>query len=175
MLELAGLDYTIRKKEIDESYPDDLHIDEIAEYLAIKKANAQSEILNDNEILLTADTIVALDGKEYGKPTSRDDSIRMLGLLSNRDHEVYTGVCLSTKHQQKSFTCRSVVKFSEITEEEAAWYFDNYDPSDKAGSYGIQDWVGKCKVEWINGSYTNILGLPVAQTLAHLRKFLEQH
>ncbi len=175
MLKTAGLDFEIRKKEIDESYPEDLHIDEIAEYLAVKKSKAQIEMMNKNDLLLTADTIVAFKGEEYGKPESKAHCIEMLRKFSGTHHDVYTGVCFRTNKDQDSFTVKSTVKFANISEEEAAWYFDQYDPSDKAGSYGIQDWIGVCKVEWINGSYTNILGLPLAQTLKRLELFLENH
>lgn len=173
MFEKAGLDFELRKNDVEEIYPEDLALQDIAEYLANLKADALRNKLADNEILITADTIVAFQGKEYGKPKDRSDSIRMLELLSDKTHEVYTGVCICDKQNKMSFSCRSVVKFAEISKEEAAWYFDNYDPSDKAGSYGIQDWVGITKVESIEGSYTNILGLPVAQTLSALKSFLE--
>jgi len=175
LLAKAGLDFEVRKKEIDESYPTDMPIDEIAEYLAVKKANAQAEEQTEDEILLTADTIVSFDGKEFGKPSSRADSIQTLLLLSGKSHDVYTGVSLRTQKHSISFTCKSVVHFAEITEEEAGAYYDSCDPSDKAGSYGIQDWIGVSKVEWINGSYTNILGLPMAQTLTALRQLVESH
>lgn len=173
LLETAGIEFEIRKREIDESYPSELEIDEIAEFLAVKKSNAQEHLIGENELLLTADTIVAFDGREYGKPVSREDSIEMLHLLGGQTHEVFSGVCLCDSENRDSFTCRSVVKFADISKEEAAWYFDNYKPDDKAGSYGIQDWVGFCKVEWINGSYTNILGLPLAQTLKRIGLFFE--
>ena len=97
----------------------------------------------------------------------------MLLKFSDKVHDVYTGVCLRSNDKTESFTCKSVVKFSQISREEANWYFENYNPSDKAGSYGIQDWIGYSKVEWINGSYTNILGLPLAQTLDKLNLFIE--
>ena len=94
-------------------------------------------------------------------------------MLSNNHHDVYTGVCICNKNKSESFTCKSVVKFSEISQEEAEWYYDSCNPSDKAGAYGIQDWIGFSKVVWINGSYTNILGLPLAQTLNVLKLFLK--
>jgi len=172
LLTSAGLQFIVRKKDIDENYPLSLSIDKIAEYLALKKAEVQAELMSEDEILITADTIVAFQNKEYGKPVSRDDSIRMLSLLSNQEHHVYTGVCLKSNSNQISFTCESTVKFGSISHQEAGWYYDNYDPSDKAGSYGIQDWLGRCKVEWIKGSYTNILGLPLSQTLEALRSFI---
>lgn len=165
LLKQAGLSFEVRKKEVDEQYPDSLKIQEIAEYLANKKADAQCHDLKEDELLLTADTIVAFEGKEFGKPSSRRHSIEMLTTLANNTHDVYTGVCLQSQLKRHSFTVKSTVKFDPISEEEAAWYYDNFDPSDKAGSYGIQDWIGYCKVEWIEGSYTNILGLPLSQTL----------
>jgi len=175
LLTTAGLQFIVRKKDIDESYPDTLTVDKISEYLAVKKAEVQTELMSEDEILITADTVVAFQNKEYGKPVSRKDSIHMLCMLSNQEHFVYTGVCLKSTSNQKSFTCESSVKFGSISVEEAGWYFDNYDPSDKAGSYGIQDWLGRCKVEWIKGSYTNILGLPLSQTLEALQSFIHMN
>jgi septum formation protein len=173
ILELAGIKFELRKNNAEESYPNDLELKDIAEYLARLKADHLQSTLAENELMITADTIVAFDGKEYGKPKDREDSIRMLLLLSNNTHEVYSGVCICDKHKKLSFTCKSIVKLAKISRDEAAWYFDNYDPSDKAGSYGIQDWIGITKVEWIKGSYNNILGLPVAQTLEHLNAFIK--
>lgn len=173
LFRIAGIPFEVRTKEVAEDYPESLAVDEIAVYLAEKKADAYVSGIADREIILTADTIVAFEGREYGKPASREDSIRTLLELSGKTHEVYTGVCISSLNNRKRLSCRSVVKFADITREEASWYYDNYNPSDKAGSYGIQDWIGNCKVEWINGSYTNILGLPFAQTLNCLAGFVK--
>ncbi len=173
LLKLAGLNFTVVKNDVEESYPKDLSVNKVAEFLAVKKSLAFKLDNDKNEILITADTIVELEGKEYGKPESKEDCIEMLMKLSNKVHNVFTGVCLRSVNYKNSFTCQSIVKFSTIDKKEAEWYFDTNNPMDKAGSYGIQDWIGMCKVESINGSYTNILGLPLAQTLEQLNLFIK--
>lgn len=175
LLETAGLDFEIKKNEVDESYPEGLEIDKIAEYLARKKASGNKSLLQKDELLLTADTMVAFMGKEYGKPENKEHSIQMLCALGGQIHTVFTGVCISDGERLESFSVKSRVKFDKIDESEASWYYDNFKPMDKAGSYGIQDWIGYCKVEWIEGSYTNILGLPLTQTLKALKSFIESH
>jgi len=164
LLTKAGFDYEKRVIETDESYPPKLALDQIAEYIAIAKAEAHKGSLEDDELLLTADTIVVCDGKVYGKPKSEKEAIETILLLQNKVHLVYSGVCLMNKEGVKSFTELSEVKFGIISDEEAKKYVADFKPLDKAGSYGIQDWIGFARIEWIKGSYTNILGLPLAQT-----------
>ena len=161
LLEQSGLvPFDIRVREIDESFDDNMDVMMVASYLASKKAAVFSHITND-ELYITADTVVILDNKIYGKPVNRQDAINTLQALSNKEHQVVTGVCLRTANKTKVFDDLSVVKILPMTLEEIEYYVDTYQPYDKAGSYGIQDWLGICKVEYIRGSYTNIMGMPM--------------
>jgi septum formation protein len=159
LLRLMDIDFRIVLKEVDESYPDNLTPEEVAVYIAEKKAYAFDEIVGD-EIVLTADTIVCIDDQILGKPDDAEHAIEMLKLLSGRMHRVITGVCLLYKHQYHSFYDFSEVYFGELTEEEIVSYVNKYQPFDKAGSYGIQERIGLIGIERINGSYTNVVGLP---------------
>ena len=136
------------------------------------KRQTHISTLADGELLITADTVVVYNDKIYGKPKDKTEAIEVLTMLSDNVHSVYTGVCIKTVTKQHSFTSKSQVKFSSINEVEAAYYFDNYNPIDKAGSYGIQEWLGYTKVEWIAGSYNNIIGLPTARLYTELKKFV---
>ncbi|TKC08330.1 septum formation protein Maf [Pedobacter polaris] len=158
LMKLMGLDFTIELKDIDESYPDGLSPAEIAIYIAEKKATAFTA--TENQIVITADTIVALDGEILGKPNDKVHAQEMLSKLSGRKHEVYTGVTLIKNNRTVSFYDLSEVFCREVTAEEIDFYIDNYKPFDKAGSYGVQDWWGLVVVERIHGSYTNVMGLP---------------
>jgi septum formation protein len=169
----SGIPFRIRLLEVEESFPDQMPVDEIAQYIAEKKATAHAGTLEKNDIILTADTVVSFQNKIFGKPKNEAEALEMILKLSGNHHDVYTGVCFYCINGMDSFTCKSVVKFSAISKSEAKYYIDNFNPMDKAGSYGIQDWLGTVKVEWINGSYTNIFGLPLAQTLTRLNLFLE--
>jgi septum formation protein len=162
LLELAGYQVKIINLDVEEDYPDTLEAHEVAEYLSIKKASPfnQSDLKN-SEFLITADSIVVLDDIIYGKPTTKDDAIRTLSILSDRVHIVYTGVCIKSYNHTISFTERSDIKFSEISADEIEYYLEKCKPYDKAGSYGIQDWIGHTKVEWIKGTMNNIMGLPL--------------
>jgi len=157
--------------ETDESYPPDLAIDKIAESIALAKAAAHKDTLANDELLLTADTIVVHNGAVYGKPKSVKDAIATIMILQNQVHQVYSGVCLMTNENTESLTEMSQVKFGVITEQEATDYVEKYSPLDKAGAYGIQDWIGFARIEWIKGSYTNILGLPLSQTYDRLMSY----
>ncbi|NNE26097.1 MAG: septum formation protein Maf [Saprospiraceae bacterium] len=172
LLEKLRIPFTVNAIEIDETIPDEVHYASGAEYLAVKKAKAHG-ILDNETIILAADTIVVYNDVIYGKPTSREDAINTLTSLSDKKHSVYTGVCIYSAEKQISFTEQSEVKFAPISDEEAGYYFDLDNPIDKAGSYGIQDWIGFVKVEYIVGSFTNILGLPLAQTQQALLSFLQ--
>ncbi len=171
LLQKSNIPFTKRVVEIDESFPDDLAIDTVAEYIANNKALAHQGIAEANEVILTADTVVAYDDRIYGKPKDKKDAVNTLLTLSDQTHYVYTGVCIFSSDKKESFTVKSEVKLSELTEEEAIFYFEKDKPLDKAGSYGIQDWIGQTKIEWIKGSYTNILGLPMSQTYEALGRF----
>ena len=154
------LHYTIRLKEIEEIYPEHLQAEEITNFLAELKANAFENDLKENDILVTSDTIVWLKGKALGKPKDYNDAFKMLQELSNQTHEVITSVCLKSLDKTEVFHCVTKVTFSDLSDEAIRYYLDNYKPFDKAGSYGIQDWIGLIGISKIEGSYTNVVGLP---------------
>lgn len=159
LLRLMDVDYRIVLKEVDESYPENLSPVEIAVYIAEKKAKAFDEFVKD-EIVLTADTIVNVGAHILGKPENNEHAIAMLQMLSGKVHQVITGVCLLHKHQYNLFHDISEVFFRKLTIEEIRFYVEKYQPLDKAGAYGIQEWIGITGIERINGSYTNVVGLP---------------
>lgn len=163
------LEFHIVLKDVDESYPDNLTPEEIAVYIAQKKATAFDETVGD-EIVLTADTIVSIEGHILGKPDDEEHAIKMLQMLSGKTHQVITGVCLLYKQQYHSFYEVSEVTFREISEVEIRNYVSKYKPMDKAGSYGIQEWVGVTGIKKINGSYTNVVGLPTERLYTELVK-----
>lgn len=171
---LSGLDIDFDVEVIpgiDESYPEELTAHEIPLYIARKKADAYVAKMTDNELLITADTIVATEGHILGKPADRVEAIGMLRRLSGRVHEVVTGVCISTKEKNVSFSVVSKVSFAKIDDEDILYYVDKYRPYDKAGSYGIQEWIGYVGVEAIDGSFYNVMGLPVQRLYQELKKF----
>lgn len=171
---LSGLDIDFDVEVIpgiDESYPEELTAHEIPLYIARKKADAYVAKMTDNELLITADTIVATEGHILGKPADRVEAIGMLRRLSGRVHEVVTGVCISTKEKNVSFSVVSKVSFAKIDDEDIRYYVDKYRPYDKAGSYGIQEWIGYVGVEAIDGSFYNVMGLPVQRLYQELKKF----
>ena len=154
------LHYTIRLKEIEEIYPEHLQAEEITNFLAELKANAFENELKENDVLVTSDTIVWLNGKALGKPKDYGDAFQMLKQLANQTHEVITSVCLKSIDKTEVFHCVTKVTFSNLSDEAIKYYLDNYQPFDKAGSYGIQDWIGLIGISKIEGSYTNVVGLP---------------
>jgi len=160
--------FRIVLKEVDESYPDGLTPEEIALYIATKKAEAFDESIGD-EVVLTADTIVCIDGLILGKPESPEHAVEMLKMLSGRVHKVITGVCLLHKQQYNKFFDVSEVFFRKLSDEEISSYVDKYQPLDKAGSYGIQERIGLIGIERINGSYTNVVGLPTEKLYQQLK------
>jgi len=171
---LDGLGITFKVKvllDVDESYPDTMDKREVAEYIATKKASAYLSHMNDNSLLITADTIVLMDNKIYGKPVNEEEARQMLHQLSGKTHEVITGVCLTSKKKQKSFSVFSEVRFAKLEDKEIDYYVASYRPLDKAGAYGIQEWIGYVAVEYISGSYFNIMGLPVQRLYQELKKF----
>lgn len=164
LLEMLDIPFEIRVKEgIDESYPADLPALEVPEYLSRLKGKAYAADIKDDELVITADTVVILDGKIYGKPHSMEDAVDMLMQLQDRTHTVASGVCIATKDKIVSFTTCTDVTFAPISREEAEWYVEKYRPLDKAGAYGIQEWIGCAAVASINGSFYNVMGLPVHQ------------
>lgn len=154
------LSYSIRLKEIEEIYPDGLQGSEITNYLAELKANAFEKELDTNDLLITSDTIVWLNESAIGKPTDADDAFNMLQKLSNKTHEVITSVCIKSIAKTEVFHCSTKVTFGTLSDEAIRYYLDQYQPFDKAGSYGIQDWIGLIGISKIEGSYTNVVGLP---------------
>ena len=169
LLKLMDIDFRIVLKEVDESYPVNLTPEEIAVYIAEKKAYAFDETVSD-EVVLTADTIVCVDGIILGKPENAAHAIEMLQMLSGKMHKVITGVCLLHKQKYHSFYDVSEVYFSKLPDEEITGYVNKYQPFDKAGSYGIQERVGLIGIERINGSYTNVVGLPTEKLYRELLK-----
>jgi septum formation protein len=168
LLTLMDIDFRVVLKEVDESYPEGLSQSEIALYIAQKKDEAFDEDIADYEVVLTADTIVAIDGLILGKPESAEHAIEMLHRLSGKVHEVYTGVCILYKGRYNKFYDRSEVFFRHLTDEEIRSYVQEYSPMDKAGSYGIQQRIGLIGIERINGSYTNVVGLPTEKVYQQL-------
>ena len=165
-----GLDFEVRVLPgIDESHPDELQGGDIPLFIAREKADAYRENLKPDELLITADTIVWLDGSVLEKPASAEDAVAMLRRLSGQTHQVFTGVCLTTRERQESFVCATDVTFARLTDEEIAHYVREYSPLDKAGAYGIQEWIGYIGVESINGSFYNVMGLPVQRLYQRLK------
>lgn len=166
-----GVDYVVRTlPDIDESYPKKLGGEAIPAFIARKKADAYQSMIQPGELIITADTIVWLDGKVLGKPEDKAEAIEMLRTLSGKSHQVFTGVCLTMCEWQKSFTAMTEVKFATLTEEEIAYYVEKYAPLDKAGAYGVQEWIGFVGVEAIAGSYYNVMGLPIQKLYQELVK-----
>lgn len=191
---LAGLDVNFEVKVlngIDESYPDDLDAYQVAEFIAQKKAEAYRSLLNEEEssaeenLILTADTVVIApaaneqndqEGKGIilGKPKTADDAVRMLRMLSGKTHHVVTGVCLTTKEEQRHFSVTTEVSFKELTDWEINYYISHYKPFDKAGAYGIQEWIGYIGCTGLNGSYFNVMGLPVQRIYEEMLNMQEE-
>ncbi len=171
---LSGLDLDYEVKVlpgIDESYPESLEKEKVAEYISVKKSEAYLPYLKDKTLLITADTIVLLEGKIYGKPKDEEDARRMLGDLSGKTHRVITGVSLTARNKRKSFSVVSEVRFAPLDTSEIDYYVSKYKPLDKAGAYGIQEWIGYVAVEYMAGSYFNIMGLPIQRLYRELKKF----
>ena len=173
LLKLMNLPYKLLLKEVDESFPADLALEKVAEYIAEKKSAAFDEVL-DNAVLITADTVVLIDGEILGKPIDESDAFAMLSKLNGREHLVITGVTLKSADKTLSFSDTTKVTFSQLTDEQLWYYIKNYQPFDKAGGYGIQDWIGLVGVKAINGSYTNVMGLPTERLYKELEKLSQK-
>ena len=174
---LAGLGYPYEVRVldgIDESYPETLRGSEVAAYISRAKAEAYRKQMADDEVIITADTIVCLDDKVLGKPADEAQAVAMLRSLSGRVHQVYTGVTIVTSTGNSTFVSRTDVTFAVLTEEEIQYYVTRFHPMDKAGSYGIQEWIGYVGVERIEGSYFNVMGLPVQRLYTELKNILEK-
>lgn len=162
LLSGLGIPYEVRVlPDIDESFPEGMEGMEIPKYIACRKADAYRSVMKPDELVITADTIVWLDGKVMGKPTDEQEANLMLHALSGHTHQVITGVCLTTTRFQRSFSTLTDVSFATLTDEEIEYYIRKYRPMDKAGAYGIQEWIGFIGVEKISGSYFNVMGLPI--------------
>lgn len=171
---LAGLDIDYRVTalpEVDESYPDTLSGEEIPLYISQEKAAAYRRFMKDNTLLITADTIVWLDGKVYGKPRDTADAKAMLQALSGKTHTVITGVTLTSLQKQLSFAVSTEVTFATLDDDEIDYYVEEYRPLDKAGAYGVQEWIGYIGVTGLKGSYYNVMGLPIQRLYTELKKF----
>ncbi len=158
--------------EVDESYPDDMPAAEVPEYLARLKGSHYPLELPECEILITADTVVVCEGEILGKPRDEEHAHAMLTRIAGREHKVITGVALRSKEKLVSFSCESLVRFAPLTAEEIEFYVSRYSPFDKAGSYGIQEWIGYVGIEGIEGSFYNVMGLPIQKLYTELNKFI---
>lgn len=168
-----GLEYEVRTlKGIDESYPEGLDFTDIPLHIARAKANAYKTTMHEDELLVTADTIVWAESKVLGKPVDADDARQMLRVLSGKTHQVVTGVCLTGGGGQRAFSTVTDVTFDTLTDSEINYYIEQYRPYDKAGAYGIQEWIGYVGVTSINGSYFNVMGLPVQRLYKELQQWV---
>ena len=170
---LSGLNipFDVQNINVEENYPAQLVGVDIPMYLAEKKAKAFAKKMAENTLLITADTIVWHEGAVFNKPKDKADAARMLKALSGKTHEVITGVCISTLTKQKTFHVISEVRFARLTKDEIDYYLDNYKPYDKAGAYGVQEWIGFIGVEHIEGSYFNVMGLPIQRLYTELKRW----
>jgi len=174
LLKSLGLHYTLADIEVEEDYPENLKAEEIALFLCAHKANAyNSKALKNNQVLITADTIVWLEDECIGKPVDRNDAIKMLNKLSGKQHTVYTGICLKTCKKQSAFYAKTLVTFDVLQQHDIEYYVDHFKPFDKAGSYGIQDWIGFIGITGIEGCYYNVMGFPVQKFYQQLELFLD--
>ena len=171
---LGGLGISFEVKvlpDIEENYPEGLSVAQIAEYIAKEKADAYRKMMAPNDLIITADTIVVADDEVMGKPVDATDAQRMLRKLSGKAHQVITGVCLMTTERQCVFSVTTDVTFKQLTDDEIDYYIKTYRPFDKAGAYGIQEWIGYVGVTGLNGSYFNVMGLPVQRIYQELAAF----
>lgn len=171
LLSGLGIPFEVRVNgDIDESYPSDLPPEAIPLHISRKKAAAYLQTMSADELIITADTVVVASGEILGKPADASDAHRMLRLLSGTTHQVITGVCLTTTDHQVAFSVTTDVTFKDLSDEEIHYYIDHYRPYDKAGAYGIQEWIGYIGVTGLHGSYFNVMGLPIQRIYEELRK-----
>lgn len=172
IMELLRVPFTVVTLEgIDESYPKDLEADKVSEYISQKKATEFLKRIGEDEMIITADTVVICDGKILGKPKDSKDAKEMLRFLSGKTHKVTTGVTVATQAKRESFSSESYVTFADLSDEEIEYYVDTFHPLDKAGAYGIQEWIGAVAVAKIDGSFYNVMGLPVHKLYQVMKKF----
>jgi septum formation protein len=172
ILKEIGLDFSIYPSNIDENFNKEIDLEDIPVFLAEKKANALKNKLKENDILITADTIVIYKNELLSKPENSYQAKKMLEKLSGKSHKVITGVCLLSKNNKSIFSSKTIVTFNDLDKFEIEFYVNKYKPFDKAGSYGIQEWVGLIGVKKIEGSYTNVVGLPASMVYTELKKFI---
>lgn len=174
LLREMGVPFVIRPQAVPEDYPPHLPVDEVAPFLARKKARAAAGLLeSERDVLLTADSTVILDDTILDKPAGREEAMHTLRRLSDRTHRVVTGVCLKSFRRERLFAAVSKVTFAALQEAEIEYYVDHFQPYDKAGAYAIQEWIGLCKVSAIEGTYSNIVGLPVESVYRELQRLVE--
>jgi septum formation protein len=173
LLSQAGFNFEIITNPIDESFPEEMPVEEVAEFLALNKAKAVLPMVEAGQLVLAADSVVILNNKIYGKPVDEEDAHRILGELSGQVHTVITGVCLADGRRSVTFSGVSRVYFNELTAQEIRDYVHTCQPFDKAGAYAIQEWIGLCKIEKIEGTYANVMGLPVNLVYQELKKWWE--
>lgn len=174
LMEGLGLNFTVdTRNNFQEVVPDGLDVNLVPEYLAKGKSYGFHRELEDDEIVITADTMVMCDGKILGKPSDKANAMQMLKMLQSNTHTVITGVCIRSREKEDSFSVTTKVFFNELSDEELDYYIENYRPYDKAGAYGVQEWIGHIGISRIEGSYFNVMGLPVQRLYTELQKFME--
>ena len=175
LLGMTGINFSVMSIPVDESFPDSLQGTEISEYIVINKSNAFNKLIKENEIIITADTLVWFENRCLGKPKDKKEAKYMLKLFAGKSHDVITSVGFLTTSNFKILTESTTVIYKSLTDSEIDYYVENVNPIDKAGSYGIQDWIGMIGVEHVNGSYTSVLGLPVPQTTDQIIKIINEN
>ena len=175
LLGMTGINFSVISIPVDESFPDSLKGSEISEYIVKNKSDAFNKSIKKNEIIITADTLVWFENKCLGKPKDKDEAKYMLKLFAGKSHDVITSVGFLTINNFKILTESTTVTYKDLTYSEIDYYVENVNPIDKAGSYGIQDWIGMIGVEYVNGSYTSVLGLPVPQTTNEIIKIINEN
>ena len=175
LLGMTGINFSVMSIPVDESFPDSLQGTEISEYIVKNKSDAFNNLIKENEIIITADTLVWFENKCLGKPKDKKEAKYMLKLFAGKSHDVITSVGFLTLSNFKVLTESTTVIYKSLTDSEIDYYVENVNPIDKAGSYGIQDWIGMIGVEQVNGSYTSVLGLPVPQTTNQIIKIINEN
>ena len=175
LLGMTGINFSVMSIPVDESFPDSLQETEVSEYIVKNKSNAFNELIKEHEIIITADTLVWFENKCLGKPKDKREAKQMLKLFAGKSHDVITSVGFLTMSNFKILTESTTVKYKDLSNSEIDYYVENVNPIDKAGSYGIQDWIGMIGVEHVNGSYTSVLGLPVPQTTNEIIKIVNEN
>lgn len=171
----AGFEFTLAENfEVEEVYPENLQAEAVAEYLSNLKADSYPNVLTNNDVLITSDTVVVAEGKVLGKPTDYSDAFRMIRLMSGKMHKVITAVCIRTSTSKISFSDECDVYFDELSDEEISFYINHYNPYDKAGAYGIQEWIGYIGIKRIEGSFFTVMGFPIHQVYQELKRLPTQ-